>query len=204
MLLFRGQCSLVQWVIVALFSGGKRPQHPLDELAALPHRDIAFEPPDKRVRKMDQQLRGGPSEVSLILNINIYILRYSRPVEVTAFCIRRYAMIGSAGGGYETAGRTASCRDPAADVAGYSRLMGADEEGTHERSRRIAENSSIQDQRASRPIVKTTGDGMLVEFASVVDAVRCAVEVQRAMVERNADMPETGASLSASASILAT
>jgi adenylate cyclase len=54
----------------------------------------------------------------------------------------------------------------AADVAGYSRLMGADEEGTLER-------------------LKTTGDGMLVEFASVVDAVRCAVEVQQAMPERN-------------------
>ena len=79
----------------------------------------------------------------------------------------------------------------AADVAGYSRLMGADEEGTLERlkaHRRELVDPKIKEHRGR--IVKTTGDGMLVEFPSVVDAVRCAVEVQRAMVDRNAEMPE--------------
>jgi TolB-like protein/class 3 adenylate cyclase len=75
----------------------------------------------------------------------------------------------------------------AADVAGYSRLMGADEEGTLERLkalRRELVDPKITEYRGR--IVKTTGDGLLVEFASVVDAVRCAVEVQQAMPERNA------------------
>ena len=74
----------------------------------------------------------------------------------------------------------------AADVAGYSRLMGADEEGTLERLkalRRELLDPKIAEHQGR--IVKTTGDGMLVEFASVVDAVRCAVEVQQAMPERN-------------------
>jgi TolB-like protein/class 3 adenylate cyclase len=74
----------------------------------------------------------------------------------------------------------------AADVAGYSRLMGADEEGTLERLkalRRELVDPKIAEHHGR--IVKTTGDGMLVEFASVVDAVRCAVEVQQAMPERN-------------------
>src|SRR5438309_7715122 len=77
----------------------------------------------------------------------------------------------------------------AADVAGYSRLMGADEEGTLERLkalRRELLDPKIAEHRGR--IVKTTGDGMLVEFASVVDAVRCAVAVQQAMPERNADV----------------
>jgi TolB-like protein len=74
----------------------------------------------------------------------------------------------------------------AADVAGYSRLMGADEEGTLERLkalRRELVDPKIAEHRGR--IVKTTGDGLLVEFASVVDAVRCAVAVQQAMPERN-------------------
>jgi len=74
----------------------------------------------------------------------------------------------------------------AADVAGYSRLMGDDEEGTLERLkalRRELVDPKIAEHRGR--IVKTTGDGLLVEFASVVDAVRCAVEVQQAMPERN-------------------
>ena len=74
----------------------------------------------------------------------------------------------------------------AADVAGYSRLMGADEEGTLERLkalRRELLDPKIAEHQGR--IVKTTGDGLLVEFASVVDAVRCAVEVQQAMAERN-------------------
>jgi adenylate cyclase len=79
----------------------------------------------------------------------------------------------------------------AADVAGYSRLMGADEEGTHERLK--AHRRELVDPKIgehSGRIVKTTGDGMLVEFASVVDAVRCAAELQRAMLDREVGMPE--------------
>ena len=78
----------------------------------------------------------------------------------------------------------------AADVAGYSRLMGADEEGTHERLRdhlRELIEPKIGEHRGR--VVKNTGDGFLAEFASVVDAVRCAVEVQRGMAERNAGTP---------------
>ena len=74
----------------------------------------------------------------------------------------------------------------AADVAGYSRLMGADEEGTLERLKAL--RRELLDPRIAEHhgrIVKTTGDGMLVEFASVVDAVRCAVAVQQAMPERD-------------------
>src|SRR5882672_10346677 len=77
----------------------------------------------------------------------------------------------------------------AADVAGYSRLMGEDEEGTLaalKAIRRELGDPKIAEHRGR--IVKTTGDGMLVEFASVVDAVRCAVEVQQAMAARNADV----------------
>ena len=75
----------------------------------------------------------------------------------------------------------------AADVAGYSRLMGADEVGTLEAlkaHRREVFDSAIASHRGR--IVKTTGDGMLVEFASAVDAASCAVEVQEDMAERNA------------------
>ena len=78
----------------------------------------------------------------------------------------------------------------AADVAGYSRLMGADEEGTLAQLkalRRELADPKIKEHRGR--IVKTTGDGLLIEFASVVDAVRCAVEVQREMAERNTDVP---------------
>ena len=70
----------------------------------------------------------------------------------------------------------------AADVAGYSRLMGADEEGTHERLKaHLAELIEPKIREHHGRIVKTTGDGVLAEFASVVDAVRCAGEIQRAM-----------------------
>ena len=74
----------------------------------------------------------------------------------------------------------------AADVAGYSRLMGADEEGTLERLKAL--RRELFDPKIAEyhgRLVKTTGDGLLVEFPSVVDAVRCAVEVQQAMPERN-------------------
>jgi adenylate cyclase len=79
----------------------------------------------------------------------------------------------------------------AADVAGYSRLMGVDEEGTLsalKELRRDLADPKIKEHRGR--IVKTTGDGLLVEFASVVDAVRCAVEVQYEMAERNVGTPE--------------
>jgi adenylate cyclase len=79
----------------------------------------------------------------------------------------------------------------AADVAGYSRLMGADEEGTHHRLKahvRELIDPKIREHRGR--IVKNTGDGMLIEFSSVVDAVRCAVEIQRGMVDRNAEIHE--------------
>jgi adenylate cyclase len=78
----------------------------------------------------------------------------------------------------------------AADVAGYSRLMGADEEGTHSRMKALRHDlidARIADHRGR--IVKTTGDGMLVEFPSVVEAVRCAIEMQQEMVGRNAEFP---------------
>ncbi len=74
----------------------------------------------------------------------------------------------------------------AGDVAGYSRLMGADEEGTHARlnaHRREFLEPKIAEYRGR--IVKRTGDGILVEFASAVDAARCAAEIQRGMCERN-------------------
>ena len=72
----------------------------------------------------------------------------------------------------------------AADVAGYSRLMGADEEGTLERLKALRRD--LLDPKIAEHhgrIVKTTGDGMLVEFASAVDAVACAVAVQEKMAE---------------------
>jgi TolB-like protein/class 3 adenylate cyclase/Flp pilus assembly protein TadD len=79
----------------------------------------------------------------------------------------------------------------AADVVGYSRLMGADEEGTHERLKaHFGElvNPKIAEHRGR--IVKNTGDGLLAEFPSVVDAVRCAVEIQRGMADREPEMPD--------------
>ncbi len=79
----------------------------------------------------------------------------------------------------------------AADVAGYSRLMEADERGTL--ARLMTHRSELIDPAIAKNqgrIIKTTGDGMLVEFQSVVDAVRCAVEIQERMRRRNADVPE--------------
>jgi len=78
----------------------------------------------------------------------------------------------------------------AADVAGYSRLIGADEEGTLNRLRSIrAELIDPKIIEHHGRIVKTTGDGLLVEFSSVVDALRCATEWQTGMTERNAAAP---------------
>src|SRR3954451_892815 len=79
----------------------------------------------------------------------------------------------------------------AADVAGYSRLMGSDEEGTHKRltgHRRLLVEPKIQEHHGR--IVNRTGDGMLVEFPSVIDAVRCAAQIQRAMIDCNAGLPD--------------
>jgi adenylate cyclase len=93
----------------------------------------------------------------------------------------------------------------AADVAGYSRLVGADEEGTLARWK--AHWRELIDPKITEHggrIVRVTGDGMLVEFASVIAAVRCAVEVQRAMGERNADVPQEQRIEFAWASTLAT
>src|SRR5262252_4968038 len=78
----------------------------------------------------------------------------------------------------------------AADVAGYSRLMGEDEEGTLaalKAIRRELADPKVKEHHGR--IVKTTGDGLLAEFPSVVDAVRCAVEMQREMIARNAATP---------------
>jgi len=78
----------------------------------------------------------------------------------------------------------------AADVAGYSRLTGMDEEGTHVRLKehlRVLIDPKVAAHRGH--IVKNTGDGLLAKFNSVVDAMRCAVDVQRGMAERNSDVP---------------
>ena len=76
----------------------------------------------------------------------------------------------------------------AGDIAGYSRLMGVDEEGTLRQLKSIRKelvDPKITEHRGR--IVKTTGDAILVEFTSAVDAVRCAVDIQRGMAERNAN-----------------
>src|SRR6476469_7186494 len=78
----------------------------------------------------------------------------------------------------------------AADVAGYSRMTGMDEEGTHVRLKehlRVLIDPTVAAYRGH--IVKNTGDGFLAEFNSVVDAIRCAVDVQRGMAERNSGVP---------------
>ena len=92
----------------------------------------------------------------------------------------------------------------AADVVGYSRLAGSDEDRTLARLRAL--RSDLIDPTISvhhGRVVKRTGDGVIVEFRSVVDAVRCAIEVQNAMVERKPEYPLNAASSSASASIWA-
>jgi adenylate cyclase len=81
----------------------------------------------------------------------------------------------------------------AADVAGYSRLTGADEEGTIARLRAL--RSDLIDPTIAvhhGRVVRRTGDGIIIEFRSVVDAVRCAIEVQNGMVERNAGWVTSG------------
>src|SRR6516164_5743235 len=79
----------------------------------------------------------------------------------------------------------------AADVAGYSRLMGTDQEGTHERLKaHLRELVDPKIREHYGRIVKNTGDGLIAEFPSVVDAVRCAVEMQRGMIDREPELPE--------------
>ena len=93
----------------------------------------------------------------------------------------------------------------AADVVGYSRLTGADEDRTLARLRAL--RSDLIDPTIAvhnGRVVKRTGDGVLVEFRSVVDAVRCAIEVQNGMIERNAGVPQNAGSNSGSAFIWAT
>src|ERR1700676_3664603 len=79
----------------------------------------------------------------------------------------------------------------ASDISGYSRLMGVDEEGTLARLKilhRELLDPKILEHRGR--IVKATGDGLLIEFSSAVDAMRCAVDIQRGMAERNAAVPQ--------------
>ncbi|OCK54077.1 adenylate/guanylate cyclase domain-containing protein [Bradyrhizobium sp. LMTR 3] len=79
----------------------------------------------------------------------------------------------------------------AADIAGYSQLMGADEEGTLARLKELrSELIDPKNKQHHGRIVKTTGDGILIEFPSVVDSVRCAIDIQQSMVERNAGVPQ--------------
>ncbi len=78
----------------------------------------------------------------------------------------------------------------AADVVGYSRLMGEDEAGTARAVREHREAARPIVTRHGGRIVKTTGDGLPLEFPSVVAAVECAVAFQKLMTERNADLPE--------------
>ena len=78
----------------------------------------------------------------------------------------------------------------AADMAGYSRLIGVDEEGTLLGFKAIqAELFNPKIAAHNGRLVKTTGDGFLAEFSSVVDALRCATELQAGMAERNASIP---------------
>src|SRR6476646_1756194 len=105
-------------------------------------------------------------------------------------CIRRLEISAMAVSGRDRGERRLAAI-LAADVAGYSRLTGLDEEGTHAQLQdhlRLLVDPKIAEHRGR--VVKNTGDGLLAEFSSVVDAVRCAVDVQRSMVERNADVPQ--------------
>jgi adenylate cyclase len=79
----------------------------------------------------------------------------------------------------------------AADIAGYSRLMGVDEEGTLA-TLKAYQGELVYPKLAEHRgrIVKTTGDGVLVEFVSAVDAVRCAINIQRAIAKRSVDVPD--------------
>ncbi len=91
----------------------------------------------------------------------------------------------------------------ATDMVGYSRLMEMDEAGTIARQK--AHREVLIDPKVTGHhgrVVKTTGDGMLVEFASVVDAVECAVDIQRAMLECEAGIPRIAVSVSGNRSVV--
>src|SRR5271156_367951 len=80
----------------------------------------------------------------------------------------------------------------AADVAGYSRLIGGDEEGTHERLKaHLGQLVEPKIKEHGGRTVKNTGDGMLAEFPSMVDAVRCGAEIQQGMIDREPELPES-------------
>ena len=106
--------------------------------------------------------------------------------------VKRYSNLLDQGGLLEPWPRPVdSLRSSPLDVAGYSRLMGVDEEGTHERLKaHLAQLVDPKIEEHQGRIVKNTGDGLLAEFASVVDAVRCAAEVQRGMIDREPEVPE--------------
>jgi adenylate cyclase len=78
----------------------------------------------------------------------------------------------------------------AADVAGYSRLMGSDDEGTFADLKACRELIALKSKQHRGRIVNTAGDSALVEFASAIDAARCAIEIQKEMAERNSVIPE--------------
>src|SRR5579863_8087822 len=78
----------------------------------------------------------------------------------------------------------------AADVVGYSRLMGEDEAGTAKAVREHRDAAALVVREFGGRLVKTTGDGVLLEFPSIVAAVECAITIQKQMVERNAAVPE--------------
>jgi adenylate cyclase len=108
-------------------------------------------------------------------------------IHSTSACGKLTRRLEPSGRGHERAPQIAAIL--AADVAGYSRLTGIDEEGTLKRLRKLRReliNPAVSLHRGR--IVKTTGDGILIEFPSVVDALRCALDVQRGMDGRNADV----------------
>src|SRR5262249_9143840 len=108
-------------------------------------------------------------------------------------CLVRSHLFRRAAQGWDARGMTATRRLAAilaADVAGYSRLIGADENSTLQALKAIrAEVLDPMMASHNGRLVKTTGDGLLVEFGSVVDALRCATEVQAGVAERNATVP---------------
>src|SRR5262245_5690833 len=114
-------------------------------------------------------------------------------LSVLVRCLRKCESIWDSWRGNEVATGTVERRLTAilaGDVVGYSRLMGEDEEGTL--ARLNAHRSEFLDPKITEHrgrIVKRTGDGILIEFASAVDALRCALEVQQGMAERNVGVP---------------
>src|SRR5262249_23178502 len=141
-----------------------------------------------QISTLRRVLDEGRPEGSCIQTVAARGYRFVAPVKR----VEHGATLPLAGAGQEdTAATRRLIAILAADVAGYSRLMGEDEEGTLSRlrpHRRDLVDPKIAEYHGR--IVKTTGDGMLVEFGSVVDAVRCAAEIQRGMLDRDRDAPE--------------